>query len=62
MAALRSPLSTRQLADALHLSPSAASRRATTLREAGLIATTREGRCVRHTLTPLGRDLLDRTG
>ncbi|MFD8596715.1 ArsR family transcriptional regulator [Kitasatospora sp. NPDC059646] len=54
LAALRSPLSTRQLADALHLSPSAASRRAAALREAGLLSTARDGRCVRHALRRAG--------
>ncbi|MFF0390287.1 ArsR/SmtB family transcription factor [Kitasatospora sp. NPDC004615] len=60
LAVLESPLSTGQLADALHLSPSAASRQAAVLREAGLISTVREGRCVRHALTSAGRELVER--
>ena len=40
-------------------SPASVSRHTHVLREAGLVATTRDGTAVRHTLTPLGIALLD---
>ncbi|MER5638036.1 winged helix-turn-helix domain-containing protein [Kitasatospora sp. NPDC002227] len=52
------PCTTAQLADRVGLSPGSASEHATALRVAGIITTEREGRQVRHELTPLGHDLL----
>ncbi|WP_211346998.1 ArsR/SmtB family transcription factor [Saccharothrix australiensis] len=49
---------TTELARRLAISPAAASRHATVLRNAGLITTSREGKAVRHTITPLGAALL----
>lgn len=49
---------TMQLARDLEISPATASAHVTALREAGLAATRRTGRAVRHTLTPLGMQLL----
>jgi len=49
---------TMQLARELQISPATASAHVTALREAGLAATRRTGRAVRHTLTPLGMQLL----
>ena len=49
---------TGQLAERLRITSPSASSHATALRTAGAITTEREGRQVRHTLTPLGRDLL----
>jgi DNA-binding transcriptional ArsR family regulator len=40
------------------ISPASASEHAKVLREAYLIQTCREGRSVRHSLTPLGRTIL----
>jgi len=51
-------ITTGQLAEALGLSPAAASRHAAVLREAGLVDTVRDGPAVRHRLTRLGTDLL----
>jgi DNA-binding transcriptional ArsR family regulator len=59
--ALRAPRGTLDLASAIGTSPSSASEHAKALRAAGLIQTTRQGRGVRHSLTPLGRSLLDRS-
>ena len=55
---------TMQLARELGISPASASGHVTALRDAGLAATRRTGRAVRHTLTPLGLRLLgaDRPG
>jgi DNA-binding transcriptional ArsR family regulator len=50
---------TMQLARDLRISPATASAHVTALREAGLAATRRTGRAVRHTLTPLGMQLLN---
>ncbi|MFD7451192.1 hypothetical protein [Kitasatospora sp. NPDC059827] len=50
---------TTELARCLGIKPPTASAHAAALRAAGLVATTRQGRTVRHTLTPLGADLLD---
>jgi DNA-binding transcriptional ArsR family regulator len=49
---------TMQLAREPQISPATASAHVTALREAGLAATRRTGRAVRHTLTPLGMQLL----
>lgn len=51
-------ITTGQLAEALGLSPAAASRHATVLREAGLVDTLRDGPAVRHRVTRLGAELL----
>ncbi|MFE3876288.1 hypothetical protein ACFXPX_18075 [Kitasatospora sp. NPDC059146] len=48
-----------RMAGRLGIRPLAASAHAAALRAAGLVATTRRGRTVRHTLTPLGADPLD---
>jgi DNA-binding transcriptional ArsR family regulator len=53
---------TTQLARDLRISPATASAHVTALREAGLAATRRTGRAVRHTLTPLGIQLLGTSG
>ena len=50
--------STTVLATRCGISLAAASQHATVLRNAGLIATRREGSAVRHTLTALGEELL----
>ncbi|MFD9061944.1 ArsR/SmtB family transcription factor [Kitasatospora purpeofusca] len=50
--------STTELAQRLGVTPPSASAHAAALRTAGLIATRREGRQVRHTLTDVGHDLL----
>ncbi|MFI6886853.1 ArsR/SmtB family transcription factor [Streptosporangium canum] len=50
---------TGELARRADVAPSTASQHASTLREAGLIATTRLGNTVVHTLTPLGAALLN---
>ncbi|MFF5703622.1 winged helix-turn-helix domain-containing protein [Streptomyces sp. NPDC012794] len=50
---------TTQLARRAGISPAGASEHATTLRGAGLTALTREGKTALHTLTRLGRTLLD---
>ena len=56
--ALREPRTTENLASAVGISLSSASEHAKSLRDADLIQTLREGRSVRHSLTPLGRTLL----
>lgn len=56
--ALTTGCGTMQLARDLRISPASASGHVTALREAGLAATRRTGRAVRHTLTPLGMQLL----
>jgi DNA-binding transcriptional ArsR family regulator len=57
--ALRNPCGTAELAARLGISPSSASEHAASLRGADLIQTVRCGHAVRHSLTPLGRDLLN---
>nr|WP_218007935.1 winged helix-turn-helix domain-containing protein [Herbidospora sakaeratensis] len=57
--ALRHSASTTQLATRLHTSLASMSRHTKTLRQAGLITSTRRGPAVLHGLTPLGRRLLD---
>jgi len=56
--ALREPHSTADLAGTLGISPASASEHAKVLRDAYLVETRREGRSVRHSLTPLGRTIL----
>lgn len=56
--ALAEPRGTAELADVVGISPASASEHAKVLRETFVIATTREGRSVRHSLTALGRALL----
>lgn len=51
---------TTELGNHAGISPASASYHASILREAGLITTERAGTAVRHTLTPLGEDLLTR--
>ncbi|MER6400470.1 ArsR/SmtB family transcription factor [Kitasatospora sp. NPDC059973] len=53
-----SACSTTELAQRLGVTPPSASAHATALRAAGLIATQREGKQVRHALTDVGHDLL----
>jgi DNA-binding transcriptional ArsR family regulator len=50
---------TGQVARLLGISPASASQHATVLREAGLVTSRRRGKTVHHTITPLGRALLD---
>ncbi len=56
--ALREPRGTADLAYMVGISPASASEHAKVLRDAYLIETRREGRSVRHSLTPLGRTML----
>jgi DNA-binding transcriptional ArsR family regulator len=56
--ALAEPRGTTELAGVVGISPASASEHATVLRDANLIETSREGRAVRHSLTPLGRTIL----
>ena len=56
--ALAEPRGTAELAGAVGISPASASEHAKVLRDANLIETRREGRSVRHSLTPLGRTML----
>ncbi|RIV34475.1 ArsR/SmtB family transcription factor [Micromonospora radicis] len=51
--------STGELARRLHISPAAASQHATVLRNAGLLVSHRDRNTVLHTLTPLGRAILN---
>jgi DNA-binding transcriptional ArsR family regulator len=55
---LAQPASTGELAARLRISASSASEHVKALRRAGLAVTERQGRSVRHSLTPLGRSLL----
>jgi DNA-binding transcriptional ArsR family regulator len=57
--ALRTPRSTAELAACVGTSAPSASEHATALRAAGLVHTVRRGRGVNHSLTPLGRSLLN---
>ncbi|HEX5541119.1 MAG TPA: winged helix-turn-helix domain-containing protein [Micromonospora sp.] len=52
--------STGEAARRLQISPAAASQHATVLRNAGLVVSHRDRNTVLHTLTPLGRAILDR--
>jgi DNA-binding transcriptional ArsR family regulator len=56
--ALREPRGTADLAGTARISLASASEHAKVLRDAYLIETRREGRAVRHSLTPLGRTIL----
>ncbi|MBT2233567.1 winged helix-turn-helix domain-containing protein [Nonomuraea sp. NEAU-A123] len=58
LSALDLAATTTQLARHLQASPASISRHTTVLRDAGLIATHRDGSAVLHTLTPLGTTLL----
>lgn len=58
---LDTPMTTTELAAALRLAPSTASRHAAVLREAGLVDTRRAGNRVLHQRTALGRALLDQS-
>lgn len=58
LAAARTPCSTSELAARLHTSIGTASKHASTLRDAGLLTSTRHGGTVLHALTPLGTALL----
>jgi DNA-binding transcriptional ArsR family regulator len=51
---------TTELGSRIDISPASASYHTSILREAGLIETTRDGTAVRHTLTMLGAELLER--
>lgn len=53
---------TTQIARRINISLASASRHAATLRNAGLLRGDRDGNAVVHTLTPLGRTLLEATG
>lgn len=57
--ALRTPRSTTELAACVGTSAPSASEHATALRASGLVQTVRRGRGVHHSLTPLGRSLLN---
>jgi DNA-binding transcriptional ArsR family regulator len=57
--ALRTPRSTAELAACAGTSAPSASEHAATLRASGLVHTVRRGRGVNHSLTPLGRSLLN---
>jgi DNA-binding transcriptional ArsR family regulator len=59
LASLRVPSTTTELALRSGMSVTSASKHATVLRQAGLIASTRRGTSVMHSLTRLGRELLD---
>src|SRR5690348_5202029 len=56
---LRTPRSTTELAACVGTSAPSASEHATALRASGLVQTVRRGRGVNHSLTPLGRSLLN---
>ncbi|MFD9440944.1 ArsR/SmtB family transcription factor [Streptomyces sp. NPDC060006] len=49
---------TGELARRADISPASASQHATVLRQAGLVSTSRQGNTVRHSLSPLGAELL----
>jgi DNA-binding MarR family transcriptional regulator len=51
--------STGEIARRLRISPAAASQHTTVLRNAGLLVSHRHRNTVRHTLTPLGRAMLN---
>ena len=56
--ALAEPQGTGELADVVGISPASASEHAKVLRDANLVETRRQGRSVRHSLTPLGRTMV----
>jgi DNA-binding transcriptional ArsR family regulator len=57
--ALREPHTTSSLAKSTRISRSSASEHATALREAGMITSRRQGRGMHHSLTAVGRSLLE---
>lgn len=59
LAASAAGCSTGELARRLHISPAAASQHTTVLRNAGLLVSQRDRNTVLHTLTPLGRAILN---
>jgi DNA-binding transcriptional ArsR family regulator len=62
LASLDQPLSTTALAALIELSPAGASRHLLALRDAGIVASTRQGHEVRYRRTELGSALLHRRG
>lgn len=54
----KGPHTTSELAAALRITSPSVSAQTNALRAAGLITTTRHGRCVHHALTPTGQDLV----
>jgi len=58
LALATAPCSTGELARELGISPATASEHTRTLRNAGLLVTERAGKAVRHSVTPLGAQLL----
>jgi len=56
--ALAEPRGTAELACQVGISPASASEHAKVLRDANLIETRRQGRSVRHSLTPMGRSIV----
>jgi DNA-binding transcriptional ArsR family regulator len=58
LASVRDGCTTTELAGRAGISLAAASQHATVLRDAGLIASRRQGGAVLHVLTPLGAELL----
>ena len=62
LASLDRPLSTTALAALIELSPAGASRHLLALRDAGIVASTRQGHEVRYRRTELGSALLHRRG
>lgn len=62
LCALTRELTTTELAAALGISVASASTHAATLRSAGLVATRRDGRAVRHLVTELGRTMVPAGG
>lgn len=59
LVALRTPRSTSELAEAIGLSLASASQQVTLLRNAGFVASRREGQAVRHSVTRKGKALLE---
>ncbi|MFE4861526.1 ArsR/SmtB family transcription factor [Streptomyces sp. NPDC056670] len=60
--AKRAPATTSEIVAALEVSAATVSHHTGVLGRSGLITTRRDGASVRHTLTPLGRSLLDAHG
>ncbi|MGW8333011.1 ArsR/SmtB family transcription factor [Streptomyces sp. NPDC055897] len=58
----RAPATTNEIVAALEVSAATVSHHTGVLGRSGLITTRRDGASVRHTLTPLGRSLLDAHG
>lgn len=59
LVALRTPRSTSELAEAIGMSLASASQQVTLLRNAGFVASRRDGQAVRHTVTRKGKALLE---